>query len=100
MPGLLGLIVAIIGVLGMSPQTALESLMLTNIDPLLVQLPLDHPWSKLAKQFSLLTLWTTYLAALGWRIWGRTSWTQAVTVAALPSVLFYGGMAIFALLSS
>ncbi len=100
MPGLLGVIVAIIGILGMSPQTPLESLMLTNFDPLLVQLPLDNAWSGLAKRFSLLTLWTLYLSALGWRSWGRTSWTQAVTVAAIPSVLIYGGMAIYALLQS
>lgn len=100
MPGLLGLIVAIIGIVGMSPQTSLESLMLTNFDPLLVQLPLDHAWSGLAKRFSLLSLWSIFLAALGWRTWGRTSWAQAVTVAAIPSVLFYGVMAIFALLKS
>ncbi|MGD9584833.1 MAG: YIP1 family protein [Lysobacterales bacterium] len=100
MPGLLGLVVAIIGIVGMSPQTSLESLMLTNFDPLLVQLPLDHAWNGLAERFSLLSLWSIFLAALGWRTWGRTSWAEAVTVASIPSVLVYGVMAIFALLKS
>ena len=99
-PTLLGLIVAIIGIFGMGPETPLESLMLTQVDPLLVQLPLDHRWSSLAKQFSLLSLWSIYLAALGWRSWGRTGWAQALTVASIPYLLIYGGMAVFALLRS
>jgi len=97
MPLLLGTVVALVGVLTMVPQTSMESLMLTNVDPLLVQLPADHRWSQLAKAFSLLNLWTVGLIALGWRIWGRTSWTQAIVVAALPSVVIYGAMALYAL---
>ena len=99
-PGLLGMIVALVGVLTMTPQTPLESLMLTNVDPLLVQLPIDHAWSSFVKSLNLLTLWTIFLAALGWRVWGKTSWVQAVTVAALPSILIYGGMALWALTKS
>jgi len=97
MPLLLGTVVALIGVATMTPQTGMESLMLTNLDPLLVQLPADHRWSRLAKAFSLLNLWAVGLIALGWRIWGRTSWTQAIAVAALPSVVIYGAMALYAL---
>lgn len=100
MPNALGMIVAIVGVLMMTPQTALESLMLTNLDPLLVQLPPDHAWSSFAKQFSLLSFWSIYLGALGWRTWGKTRWGQAITVAAIPSVLIYGGMALYALMKS
>lgn len=98
MPLLLGVLVALVGVLSMTPQTGLESLMLTNVDPLLVQLPADSPWSTLAKSFSLLNLWALFLIALGWRVWGRTSWTQAIVVAVLPSTVIYGAMALFALL--
>lgn len=97
MPLLLGTVVALVGVFTMSPQTGLESLMLTNVDPLLVQLPADHRWSAFARSFSLLNLWTVFLVALGWRVWGRTSWTQAIVVAALPSVVIYGAMALWAL---
>lgn len=97
MPLLLGTLVALIGVATMTPQTGMETLMLTNLDPLLVQLPADSRWSSLAKAFSLLNLWAVGLVALGWRIWGRTSWTQAIVVAVLPSVLIYGGMALYAL---
>lgn len=99
-PGLLGMIVALVGVFTMTPQTPLESLMLTNVDPLLVQLPIDHAWSSFVKSLNLLTLWTIFLAALGWRVWGKTSWVQALTVAALPSILIYGGMALWALMKS
>lgn len=98
MPTLLGVIVAILGVLTMTPQTTIESLMLANVDPLLMQLPFDHPWSTLAKGFSLLNLWVWFLLALGWRTWTGSGWLQATIVAILPSVVIYGGMATFALL--
>lgn len=98
MPAVLGTLVALIGALMMDPQTSLESLMLANVDPLLVQLPADSPWSTLARSFSLLIFWSLFLTALGWRIWGRTSWLQATVVAVLPGVVIYGAMAVFALL--
>ncbi len=98
MPTILGSVVALIGVFTMTPQTPLESLSLLNFDPLLVELPRDNPWSTLAKNFSLLTFWTVFLAALGWKTWGRTRWLQAIVVALLPNVLIYGAMALYALL--
>lgn len=98
MPMLLGLIVALVGVAMMEPQTGLPSLMLTNLDPLLIQLPVDSPWNTLAEGFSLLNLWTWFLLALGWRIWTRSGWLQAAIVALLPSVVIYGVMVLFALL--
>lgn len=98
MPTVLGAIIAIVGVLTMEPKTAIESLMLTNADPLIVQLPIDHAWSGFAKGFNLLSFWVVFLLALGWRTWTRSSWTQAVIVAALPSIIIYGAMAAFVLL--
>lgn len=98
MPLLLGTLVGLVGVLSMTPQTSLESLMLLNIDPLLVQLPVDHAWATVARSFSLLHLWVLFLVALGWRTWGRTGWLQAAVVALLPSVLVYGAMAAYAVL--
>ena len=88
--------VALVGVLTMTPQTPLESLMLAHVDPLLVELPLDHEWSGLAKGFSLLTFWTWFLLALGWRTWTRAGWVQAAIVAILPSAVVFGIMALFA----
>lgn len=98
MPLLLGSIVAILGVLMMEPQTKLTALMLTNVDPLLVQLPDDSAWSALAKGFSLLNLWAWFLLALGWRTWTRSGWLQAAIVAILPSAVIYGAMALFAVI--
>lgn len=98
MPMLLGTIVALIGVFMMTPQTSLESLMLTSVDPLLLQLPIDSPWKKLATSFSLLTFWSIFVSATGWKVWGKTSWAEAVTVAAIPSVLIFGAMALWALI--
>jgi len=97
MPALLGIVVALVGVATMQPNTGLESLMLTNVDPLLVQLPADSPWRGLARAFSLLNLWSWFLLALGWRIFARAGWLQSAVVALLPSVVIYGGMALFAL---
>jgi Yip1 domain len=97
LPSVLGVIVALVGALTMSPQTSLESLMLTNFDPLFVQLPADSPWGPLARGFSLLNIWTCFLAALGWKIWGRTGWGQAIVVSLLPYLVIYGGMAAFAM---
>lgn len=94
MPVALGLVVALVGALMMSPQTSIESLMLTNVDPLLVELPADHRWKKLATGFSLLTPWAVGLMALGWRMWTRSSWLQAVVVALIPTVLVYGVIAL------
>lgn len=93
MPGALGVVVALLGALTMSAQTPIESLMLTNVDPLLVDLPADHRWNKLAQGFNLLTPWTVGLMALGWRIWTRSSWLQAIVVALIPTVLVYGVIA-------
>lgn len=98
MPVLLGMVASLVGVLTMQPQTSLESLMLLNADPLLVQLPADSAWKSFATSFNLLSLWAVFLTALGWRTWGRTGWTQAIVVGALPTLIIYGGMALFALL--
>ncbi|MBX3710681.1 MAG: YIP1 family protein [Lysobacter sp.] len=98
MPMLLGSIVALAGVITMTPQTTMESLQVFNIDPLFVELPLDHAWSTFAKGFSLLMFWAIGLAALGWRTWFRTGWGQAVFVAALPYIVWFGGLAAVALL--
>lgn len=98
MPIVISSAVALVGVALMSPQTGLESLKLTNIDPLLVQLPFDHAWSSWAKNFDLLGLWSIFLLALGWKTFGRTGWTQAVIVAALPTVVIYGIWALIAAL--
>lgn len=100
LPSLLGLVVAIVGIFMMSPQSTLESLMLTNVDPLIVQLPYDHAWSSFAKNFNLLSLWSVVLVAIGWRNWGRTGWGQAFTVALIPSLVIFGAMAAWALLKS
>lgn len=100
MPTLISAVLLLVGVLSMTPQTPLESLVLTSVDPMLVQLPLESPWKGLATSASFLVIWTTWLAALGWKLWSQASkWTGAVVVAALPTVLIYGGMAIKALLN-
>ena len=97
-PMILASVVGLIGVSTMTPQTPIESLSLLNLDPLFFELPRDHAWSGVAKSFSLLTFWTVFLTALGWKTWGRTGWGQAIAVAAVPPLLIYGGMSIFALL--
>jgi hypothetical protein len=98
MPMLVAAVVSILGTYTSSPQVSYESLQMLSFDPLIVQLPMDHDWSRLAKSFSLLNFWSWFLAALGWKTWFRTGWGQAVFVAVLPSLIIYGVMALFALL--
>lgn len=94
MPAVLGSVIALIGALTMDPQTGIESLMLTHVDPLLVQLPADARWNRLAQSADLLGIWTVFLSALGWRIFARSSWAQALVVALLPLVVVYGVVAL------
>ena len=100
MPMLLGMVVVLVGVSRMSPQTSLESLMLTNADPLLFHMPTQNPWSALARAFSLLDFWVWGLMALGWRTFARASWTQSIVVSVLPSVLFFAILAAVAMFKS
>lgn len=94
LPLALGSLVTLAGLPGMDPRTPLESLSYTTLDPLLVQLPADSAWKPLASSFTLLSVWTTWLVALGWKTWSRApGWTQAAIVAVLPAVLIYGFMA-------
>lgn len=94
MPGVLGGIVALVGALTMSPQTPLESLMLTHVDPLLVQLPPGAHGARLAQGVDLLSFWSMFLAALGWRTFTRGSWAQSILIAVLPYAVIYGVLAL------
>lgn len=99
MPTLINSLLILMGAIGMDPQTPLESLSLTTLDPLLMQLPAEHPWKTFASAFTFLVFWTTFLAALGWRELARSSsWRGPIAVATLPSALIFGGMAVSALL--
>jgi hypothetical protein len=98
MPMLVVAVVSVIATYTSTPQASYESMQLLNVDPLLVQLPLDHDWSRLAKSFSLVNFWAWFLAALGWKTWFRTGWGQALFVVLLPGVVIYGVMALFAML--
>jgi hypothetical protein len=98
MPTLINSILILIGVLGMTPQTPIESLSLTTVDPLLLQLPAGHPWKPLAGSLTFLAVWTTYLGALGWReLSASRTWGTPILIAALPSILVFGVMALRAL---
>ncbi len=97
MPMVLAAVVSIVGTYTSSNQVSFESVQMLNLDPLLVQLPMDHDWSRLAKSFSLLSLWVWFLGALGWKTWFRTGWGTALFVVMLPNLVIYGVMALFAL---
>jgi hypothetical protein len=94
MPAALGTLVALIGAITMSPQTGIESLMLTHVDPLLVSIPPGQHGHRLAQNADLLALWTTFLSALGWRVFTRASWAQAIVVALIPLAIVYGILAL------
>lgn len=95
MPALLGTIVGLVGVMTMAPQTSLESLMLTHVDPLLVDTT-GSRWHRIAQSTDLLSLWSLFLAALGWRTFTRASWPKSFVIVVLPYLVVYGVMALFA----
>ena len=100
MPTLINSILIIIGTVGMDPQTPLESLSITTLDPLLMQLDADSPWKSLATSFTFLAFWTIWLGASGWKSWMRAErWSTPLVVAAAPSVGIFGFMVIKALLA-
>jgi len=94
MPTVLGLVIALVGALTMAPQSGIEGLMLTHVDPLLVSIPAGQPGHRLAQNADLLSLWTTFLSALGWRVFTRASWMQAIVVALIPLALVYAILAL------
>ncbi len=96
-PAVLGMLVGLVGALTMAPQTAQESLMLTHIDPLFVQLPRDHALSGFAKGFDLLVIWSIGLTAFGWRTMTGARWAESIAVAIMPSVVIYGVWLVIAL---
>ncbi|GAB1594996.1 YIP1 family protein [Lysobacter claricitrinus] len=93
MPGALGTLVGLVGAMTMSPQTAIESLMLTHVDPLMVDSTGSH-WHRLAQGFDLLSLWCMFLAALGWRTFTGASWAKSLLVVVLPYLVVYAVMAL------
>lgn len=100
MPTLINSILIIIGTIGMDPQTPLESLSITTLDPLLIQLDADSPWKSLATSLTFLAIWTVWLGAIGWKSWTRAErWSTPLIVAAAPSVGIFGFMVIKALLA-
>lgn len=94
MPAVLGAVIALVGALMMTPQTGIESLMLTHVDPLLISIPKGEPGRRLAQNADLLSLWTVFLGALGWRVFTRSGWLQAIVVAVLPLAVMYGILAL------
>lgn len=99
MPGILASLLGIYGTLSMTPQTFIDALSYTTLDPMLVQLAVDSPWKGLAGSFSFLFLWSIGLAALGWKLWSRGGWGAAISIAALPYALVFGFQAVKALLA-
>lgn len=100
MPGLIGTLLALYGTIGMSPQTFIGDLMLTSLDPMLMQLPPESPWKSFATSFNFLNLWSIGLAALGWKLWTRDAgWTKPVVVAALPFAIIHAYQVIRALMA-
>jgi len=100
MPTAINSLLIVIGTFGMTSQTPLETLSITTLDPLLVTLDFDSPWKSLATSFTFLVFWTTYLGALGWKLWTRADrWTVPIAVAAAPAVGVYAFMALRALLA-
>lgn len=99
MPYILASLLSIYGTLSMTPQTFIDALSYTTLDPMLVQLAADSPWKGLAGSFSFLTLWSIGLAALGWKLWSRSGWGTAIGIAAFPYALVFGFQAVKALLA-
>ncbi|WP_395641406.1 Yip1 family protein [Rudaea sp.] len=96
MPLVLGSVMAVVAAFLMTPQTPLESLMLTHVDPLITHMPIESRWRSVAQNVDLLSFWTIGLTALGWKTGEDVTWRQATIVAALPNLVYYIGLLSFA----
>ena len=97
MPITLASLMALVGAFVSSPQTGLEQIQYLNADQIL-GVPVDSAWLTVSRSFSLVYLWVWLLAAMGWKVWFRSSWTQALFVVLLPWVLYYGVLSLIAAL--
>lgn len=97
-PMLLSIVATLVSILTMSPQTTQQAVSITHLNPLLVNLPMDNPWFGLTNAIDLISIWTIWAAANGWRVWAKSGWGSAVFVAALPSVVIYGLWALYIVL--
>ncbi|MBV1777170.1 YIP1 family protein [Burkholderiaceae bacterium DAT-1] len=90
MPAVISSIAAIVAVVTMSPQTAMETLRVTTVDALVLHLPIDSPWRSFAGAADLMSIWSIALSTIGLQVWTRCSRMTAIVVCALPYVVIYG----------
>jgi hypothetical protein len=51
--------------------------------------------SQMLQQFNVTQLWSVVLSVIGFQQWTQSSWLKATVIASAPTVLIYGGLALF-----
>lgn len=69
------------------PQSAMKGL---NLNDLILNLSNDHAWYTFASNFDLMILWSSALAAIGYKAWTNCKTTTAYVIGFIPAILIYG----------
>ncbi len=66
-----------------------------NLNMLMFQVDVTHPWYSWLTQFDLIGIWSAVVMGLGYRIFTNASMVTSVIVGLLPTILYFGILAAF-----
>ena len=67
-----------------------------SINQIFFQYPMGDPRAGALDALSVISLWSSVLMVIGFKVWGKTSMATAVKVVAIPTVIIYGAWIAFA----
>ena len=71
----------------------------TTINSLFLGLEMSDKWYGFAEGFELLAFWSIFVATFGLKSWLNVETKQAAIIAALPTVIIFGGWAAYVAMS-
>jgi hypothetical protein len=82
---------------GQLPPDALNPV---SLNQLIFHYPVTNPWAGLLGAISLLSIWSTIVAVIGYRRWTDKSLGTSIFIVLLPQIVIYGVWAAYAALKS
>lgn len=100
MPAVVSMLVAMLVVMfAPDGMISMNDLKPTTINSLILGLEMTDKWYGFAEGFELLAFWSIFVATFGLKNWLNIETKQAAIIAALPSVLIFGGWAAYVAMS-
>ncbi|WP_462181318.1 YIP1 family protein [Pseudoalteromonas gelatinilytica] len=69
----------------------------SSINQLLIGLEIGHPFYTLLESLNIFSIWSIFIAAIGFKSWTNFTFNKALLFAALPSIVIYGIWTVIAL---